>query len=126
MIEHLAQLLKLVFRLLGRLHAFLSVQHALECFEISAVFHETRDIDLRANVIAEVSSRVEQRSGHEEIHEGGAVAAVVEKDFAVFFTCNYHFFEALYTASIRLRALEEAAVAANSVIDTILGCAVEF
>jgi hypothetical protein len=52
--------------------------------------------------------------------------SLVEKDFAVIFAIYSSFSETSYTAAVRLRALEEAAIAAYRIADSILGCAVEF
>jgi hypothetical protein len=77
MIEHLAQILKLVFRLFRRLVPVLLVQHALERFKIRAVFDEPRHVDLRADEVSDVAPGVEEGRHHQEVHEGGAVAAAV-------------------------------------------------
>ena len=71
-VKHFAEFLELVF---GLGVVLLLLAHALEGLEVCAVFDEARDVDLRADEVADGAAGVEERGHHEEVHEGGAVAA---------------------------------------------------
>lgn len=69
-VEHLAELLELVLGLIQGYSTLFLVEHALEGFEICCILEKTRDIDLSADEVAEITSRVEERRLHEQIHKG--------------------------------------------------------
>lgn len=69
MVEHLTELLELVFRLLGLCIALFLIEHALEGIEICGVLYESGDVDLGADEIAKIAARVEERCLHEQVHE---------------------------------------------------------
>jgi hypothetical protein len=75
MVEHLAQLLELVFVCVVIRSAFLALTHPLKSLKIGAVLYETRDVDLRADEITYGAAGVEEWGCHEEVHEGRAIAA---------------------------------------------------
>jgi hypothetical protein len=124
--------------------AFFLIKHAPESIEIGAILHKTRDIDLRANEVTEIPSRVEKWRGHQKIHKWRSITAtifvvnqvltrkdrngylLVQEDLAVIFSFSSRFSKALYTASIRLRTLKETAVASNRVPNAILRRTMEF
>jgi hypothetical protein len=67
-VKHLAEFLELVLYL--RLHnAIFLVKHALKGVEISGILYKTGDVDLSANEVAEITSGVEKRRLHEQVHE---------------------------------------------------------
>jgi hypothetical protein len=74
-IEHLTEFPKLVFLLALRLPVVGLHAHVLEGLEVGAIFDKTRDVDLRADEVADGAAGVEERGRHEQVHEGGAVAA---------------------------------------------------
>lgn len=79
MIEHLAELLEFVLCFFGRCIALFLVEHALEGVEIRGILHETGDVDLGADEVAQGASRVKERCLHEQVHERGAVTSTVER-----------------------------------------------
>lgn len=64
-VEHLGEFLELVLKLLSRLATLLNVKHVLEGVKVGRVFHKTRDIDLGADEVAEITTGVKERSHHE-------------------------------------------------------------
>jgi hypothetical protein len=77
-VEHLAELSELVFWLALLFSSVLLGAHTLVGFEVCAVFHEARDVDLRTDEVANVTARVEEGRQHEEVHKGRTVTATME------------------------------------------------
>lgn len=91
-----------------------------------ALLDKSGNIDLRAQVIAYDASRIIERSHHEEIDKGRAVAAIVEESLAVFLAGLELLSDSLHTEWIRLGALEEPTVTPYRVVHAVLCRSVEF
>ncbi|KAH3949152.1 hypothetical protein HBI25_009490 [Parastagonospora nodorum] len=60
-----------------RFSTLLLLAHALEGLEFGAILDQARDVDLRADEVAQSAARVEKGCCHQKVHEWGAIAAAV-------------------------------------------------
>lgn len=102
------------------------LQQTRERLQAPSAFNQRRHIDLASEKIAHVAFVIVQRGDEEEVHEGRAVAAVVEDCFRDFLPGLQGFYESAHAGVGGLGTLQEAAVAAYDIFAAVLGGVVEF
>ena len=101
-------------------------QQLRERLETATTFNKRGDVNLAAEEVADLAFVVVQGRDHEEVHEGRSVTAIIEDCLADLGAASESVDHALDGRIRRLGALEEATVAADSVLAAILGGVVEF
>jgi hypothetical protein len=79
------------------------------------VFEEVGDVDLSTDEVSELALRVDKRSNHEKVEEGGSIAAVVEEKLAGLFLSINCESQTANGLLICCRSLEESTIPSNGV-----------
>lgn len=101
------------------------IEKLLEGIQPTSLLHQSGDIDLRADEIANGAFVVVQWRSHDKIHKRRTVSSVIEYCLEAFLALPDSLPYPSDGVAVCFWSLQEATVSADNIVSPILGCAVE-
>lgn len=81
------------------------IEQSLKRIQPPSLLNQTRNINLRPNIVFHNTLIIIQRRSHDEIHERGSISSVIQYRLKALLTCTDGFFDAIDGISIGFGAL---------------------